>query len=168
MSTGPLQIPETCAASLAAIETDPMDPGPEAEMHLQVCRACSEARVFYLAQEESPEALAPAGYFERLPGRVLRKLPARPSLHHRMGPLAWAAAAAVLMAVGTGAFLVGRANRTPYIEATLPRQQDQLETSASDLPFHNHEEEAAQVQALSPEDMKALLKRLDSSPSSPR
>lgn len=135
---------------------------------MKVCTACSEARVFFLAQEDSPEALAPAGYFNRLPGRILRKLPARPALHHRMGPLAWAAAATVLMAVGTGAFLAGRANRTPYVEATLPRQPGILETSTSDTPFHNHEEEAAQVQALSPEDMKALLKRLDATPPATR
>jgi hypothetical protein len=168
MNPGPLPLPAACTAALAAIETDPLDPGPAAEAHLKVCTACSEARVFFLAQEDSPEALAPAGYFDHLPGRILRKLPARPTLRHHLGPLGWAAAAVVLMAVGTGAFLAGRANRTPYVEATLPRQPDILEVSTSDTPFHNREEEAAQIQALSPEEMKALLKRLDAAPAPTR
>lgn len=168
MTAQPLPLPDACLAALAAVEADPLDPGPMATTHLKACTACAEARVFFLAQEDSPEVLAPAGYFEHLPGRLLRKLPARPPLHRRLGPLAWAAAAVVLMAVGTGAFLAGRANRTPYVEAALPRQPDLLETSTSDTPFHNHEEDAAQVQALSPEEMKVLLKRLDAAPAPTR
>lgn len=169
MNAEPLALSDTCTAALAAVEADPLHPGPEAEAHMQICRACSEARIFFLAQEESPEALTPAGYFDRLPGRILRKLPARPSLHHRMGPLAWTAAAAVLMAVGAGAFLAGRANRPPYIEAALPRQPEAPELLPADTPFHDREEDVSQVQALSPEEMKALLKRLDPpAPTSPR
>lgn len=168
MNAEPLPLPETCAAALSAIEADPLDPGVAAESHMKTCTACSEARVFFLAQEDSPKILAPAGYFERLPSRILRKLPARPALHHRLGPLGWAAAAALLMAVGTGAFLAGRANRTPYVEATLPAQPGLLETSTTDTPFHNHEEEAAQVQSLSPDEMKALLEHLNSAPAPTR
>ncbi|WP_257306648.1 hypothetical protein [Geothrix campi] len=168
MNSGPLPIPEACVAALAAIEADPLDPGPAVETHLKGCTACSEARVCFLAQEDCPEVLAPAGYFDRLPSRILRKLPARPALRHRLGPLGWTAAAAVLMAVSAGAFLAGRANRTPYVEATLPRQPDILELSTTDTPFHNHEEEAAQIQALSPEEMKTLLKRLDTAPAPAR
>lgn len=157
-----LPIPESCAMALAAVEADPLAPGPEAEAHLRACRACSEARICFLALEEIPEALVPAGYFERLPDRILRKLPARRPLARRLGPLAWAAAAAILMAVGAGAFMAGRANRTPLVEATLPRQPEPVEPSLTDTPFHDREEEVAEVQALSPEEMKALLKRLDS------
>jgi hypothetical protein len=166
----PLPIPESCSRALDAIQADPLDPGTETEAHVRICRACSEAQVAYLAQEDAPEALAPAGYFERLPARVLRKLPSRPSLHSRMRPLTWATAAALLMAVSAGAFWVGRANRTPYVEATLPRQPEITETTVtvSDTPFHDHEEDAAQLQSLSPEEMKALLQRLDTPPSSPR
>ncbi len=73
------------------------------------------------------------------------------------------------MAVGVGAFLAGRANRTPYVEATLPRPAETLEISIPDTPFHDREEEAAQLQTLSPDEMKALLKRLDPpAPTSPR
>ncbi|MDP1830917.1 MAG: hypothetical protein Q8K67_02575 [Geothrix sp.] len=168
MTPALLPVPEACSRNLDSVLKDPLDPGTEAEIHLRICRACAEARVAFLAQEDAPQALAPAGYFERLPDRVLRKLPARPSLRHRMRPFAWAAAAALLMAVGTGAFWAGRANRTPYVEATLPRQPETVETSVYDTPFHDREEDAAEVQSLTPEEMKALLKRLDSSQSSPQ
>ena len=138
---------------------------------MDLCRACSEARVSYLAQEEAPEVLAPTGYFDRLPGRVLRKLPLRTGLHRQLRPLTWAAAAALLMAVGAGAFWAGRANRTPLVEATLPRQPDVMESTVSvaDTPFHDREEDAAaQIQTLTPEEMTALLKRLNAPQSSPR
>ena len=168
--TQPLPVPKACSPTLDAILVNPLEPGAEAEAHMQICRACSEVRVAYLAQEEFPEALAPAGYFDRLPDRLLRKLPARQGLHRRMPPMAWAAAAVLLMAVGAGAFWAGRANRTPLVEATLPRQPEVIEStvSVSDTPFHDREEDAAQLQTLTPEEMKALLKRLDAPPSSPR
>lgn len=168
MTAEPLPLPEACVSALSAAEASPLDPGAAAEAHMKTCTACAEARIQFLALEDSPEVLAPSGYFERLPGRILRKLPARPALHHRLGPLAWAAAAGLLMAVGAGAFLAGRANRTPYVEANLPRQPDILEVSTTDTPFHSGEEEAAQVQALSPEEMKALLERLDTTPAPTR
>ena len=168
--TQSLPVPEPCSRTMDAVLVDPFEPGTEAEAHMRICRACSETRVAYLAQEESPEVLAPAGYFDRLPDRVIRKLPVRSSLHRQLRPIAWATAAALLMAVGAGAFWAGRANRTPYVEATLPRQPDVTETSVtlSDTPFHDQEEDAAQIQTLTPEEMKAFLKRLDAPPSSPR
>jgi len=170
MSDAQLPTSNMCSQALAAILIDPLDPGVEVEAHMQICRACSETRIAYLAQEECPAVLTPAGYFERLSDRVLRKLPARPGLRHRMRPLAWAAAAMVLMAVGAGAFWAGRANRTPLVEATLPRLPELLETGStvSDTPFHDREEDAAQVQTLTPEELKDLLNHLDASPSSPR
>ncbi|WP_243384718.1 hypothetical protein [Geothrix alkalitolerans] len=168
MTAEPLPLPEACVPTLSAMETSPLDPGAAAEAHLKTCTACAEARIQFLALEDSPDVLVPSGYFERLPGRILRKLPARPALHRHLGPLAWAAAAGLLMAVGAGAFLAGRANRTPYVEANLPRQPDILEVSTTDTPFHSGEEEAAQVQALSPEEMKALLERLDATPAPTR
>lgn len=159
--TQALPLPDACAAALAAVEADPLLPGAPAEAHLAACPACAEARVAFLAQEEISEPLAPAGYFERLPDRILRKLPARPPLSHHIGLLGWAAAAALLMAVGTGAFLAGRANRTPLVEATLPRAQEAADLPSAETPFHDREEDAAQVQALTPDEMKVLLQRLD-------
>jgi len=169
--TLPPALPESCSLAMEAVLRDPLEPGAEAEAHMDICRACSEARVAYLAQEEAPEVLAPAGYFDRLPGRVLRKLPLRTGLHRQLRPLTWAAAAALLMAVGAGAFWAGRANRTPLVEATLPRQPEVIEStvSVSDTPFHDREEDAAaQIQTLTPEEMTALLKRLNAPQSSPR
>ncbi len=160
-------IPESCSLAMEAVLVDPLRPGREAEAHMRICRACSEARVAYLAQEDCPEVLAPAGYFDRLPDRVLRKLPVRRPLHQQVRPFTWVAAAALLVAVGGGAFWAGRANRTPFVEATLPRQSDVIETSVtlSDAPFHDPEEDAVQVQALTPEEMRALLKHLEAPPS---
>ena len=162
MTHASLPLPEACERTLAAVEVDPLDPGSEAELHMKTCTACSEARVIYLAQEETPQILVPAGYFDRLPGRVLGKLPnRRPTLAHQARSLYWAAAAALLMAVGAGAFWAGRANRTPLVEATLPKPADTVEITVPDTPFHDRDEDAAQIQTLSPDEMKALLKRMD-------
>ncbi len=164
MTEALLPVPEACATTLEALLLDPLDPGRPAEAHLRACPACAEARVTYLAQEEVPVVLTPAGYFERLPERLLRKLPARPALHHRFRPFTWAVAATLLLAVGAGAFWAGQANRTPLVEAALPHPAEL--TEPADVPFQDHEEEAAQLQTLNPEEMSALLKRLDT-PSAP-
>lgn len=158
--TQALPIADTCTPVLEAILADPLDPGPEAEAHMKVCRACSETRVAYLAQEECPEALAPAGYFERLPERILRKLPARPRLRLRAGPFTWAAAAALLMAVGAGAFWAGRANRAPLVEATLPRTPSEIQEVLPEAPFLDPEDAVAQLTALSQQDADAVLQTL--------
>ncbi len=155
-------LPDACARALEAVALDPLEPGAEVERHLRACPACAEARVIFLAQEEAPEALVPAGYHDRLPGRILGKLPSRPGLpHHRLRGLAWAAAAVLLMAVGAGAFWAGRANRTPLVEASVPKPAETLEVSVPEAPFRDRDEDAAQLQTLTPEEMKALLKRLD-------
>lgn len=163
-----LPLPDPCTRTLAAIEGDPLDPGRDAELHMKTCTACAEARVIYLAQEDTPDVLAPAGYFDRLPARVVGKLPVRRSLAHRARGLYWAAAAALLMAVGAGAFWAGRANRTPLVEATLPKPADTVEIMVPEAPFRDRDEEAAQIQALTPEEMKALLERLDHSTEPPK
>lgn len=164
MSHDILPISERCTRTLAAVEADPLKPGADAELHMKACTACAEARVIYLAQEDTPDVLVPAGYFDRLPSRVVGKLPVRPSLAHHARGLFWAAAAALLMAVGAGAFWAGRANRTPLVEATMPKPPDTVEVMVPEAPFHDRDEEAAQLQSLSPEEMKALLERLDRQP----
>ena len=162
-------LPEVCSRALASVQVDPLEPGAEAEAHLKACRACSEARIAFLAQEDACEALAPTGYHDRLPDRLVRKLPARPSLHHQIRPLVWTAAAALLMAVGAGAFWAGRANRAPLVEAALPRPAEVIDlTVTADTPFHDHEEDAAQIQSFTPEEMSALLKRMEAPASSPQ
>ena len=147
-----------CLEALAAIERDPLDLPAAVEVHLRTCVACSEARVLWLAMEDAPPALAPAGYFDHLSGRVLRKLPARTSWRGQR-TLLWALAASMLLAVGAGGFWLGRANRQPVVEATLaPPSKD---STLPDTPFQEGDDEVSQLHQLSPEEAKALLDRLE-------
>jgi hypothetical protein len=166
--TQPPPLPEACSLAMAAALVDPLEPGAEAEAHLRTCRACSEARVAYLAQEDFPTILAPAGYFDRLPDRVLRKLPVRLDPHHRLRSFMWAAAATLLVAVGAGAFWIGHANRTPFVEATLPRIPTEIQ-ELPDAPFQDHDEAASedavtQLTALSEDDAVAVIRNLSRHP----
>ncbi len=166
MTPEALQLPEACRTALALAETDPLAPGPEAETHMKICTACSEARVAYLAQEEAPLALAPAGYFERLPGRIQGKLPARSRPLHTLR-FFWGTAAALLLAVGATAFWVGRANRKPLVEATLSRPAVELQDEWTDTPFQDGEDALSQLTALSQEDADAVIRTLGTRPSPP-
>jgi len=162
--SGPFTVlPEACARALAEIEADPLALTPQAAAHLETCPACSEARVAWLAQAEEPAAQAPAGYFQRLPGRILAKLPGTPR-RARPHLVLWALAAGLLAAVGVGGFLAGRANRTPLVEATLApaaQAQDSRET-LPDTPFQEGEEDYAQLPNLSPEEARRLIERVNS------
>ncbi len=160
MSERLANLPEACAGALLALEADPLDLPGDVQAHLRSCRACAEARVLWLAQEEAPLALAPAGYFERLPGRILGKLPAgrRPATR-RAG---WLAAAAALLALTAGSgFWAGRANREPLVEASTSRTPAELKESQPETPFHDKYEVIEQFQSLSPEEAQALLKQLE-------
>lgn len=159
MSEPLLPVSAPCAHALEAILADPLAPGPEAEAHMQTCRACSEARVAYLAQEDAPLVLAPAGYFERLPRRVLGKLPA-PRLQTRNRRFFWGAAAALLLSVGATAFWVGRANRTPLVEAHLPKPTIEVQEGLPDAPFQDQEDALTQLTALSQQDADAVMQTL--------
>lgn len=163
MNPETLQMPAACRTTAAAVELDPLNPGPEAEAHMKRCTACSEARVAYLAQEEVPLALAPAGYFDRLPSRVLGKLPTS-SRSVQSRHLFWGAAAALLLAVGVTAFSVGRANRTPLVEASLPRITAEAQEVLPDSPFQDSEDAVTALTALSPEDAEAVIRTLAAKP----
>lgn len=166
MSDTLLPVPKPCSLALDAILTDPLTPGAEAEAHMQICTACSEARVAYLAQEDHPQALAPAGYFERLPGRILGKLPApTPRLHTRH--FFWGTAAALLLAVGATAFWAGRANRSPLVEANLPRTASEAQEVLPETPFQDSEDAVTQLTALSQEDADAVFRSLSKHPAPP-
>ena len=159
MSDSLLPVSQPCSRALEAILADPLEPGTEAEVHMQTCRACSEARVTYLAQEDAPLVLAPAGYFERLPGRVLGKLPAS-RLPIRTRRFYWGAAAALLLSVGATAFWVGRANRTPLVEAHLPRPTIEVQEGLPDTPFQDQEDALTQLTALSQQEADAVMQTL--------
>lgn len=159
-------IPETCRNTLAEIEASPLDLSPGAEAHLRGCPACAEARVWWLAQEEAA-AVAPPGYFERLPDRVLTKLPPGPR-RHRPHLALWGLAASLLVAAGVGGFLAGRANRTPMVEATLapPAATDSHEP-LPDIPFQEDDEDFAQLPNLSPEQTRQVLEQVRSQENHP-
>ncbi len=165
MSEALLPIPNACEATLAAIEQDPLTLPSEALTHLRQCPACAEARVQWLALEEVPHALAPAGYFDHLPTRIQRKLPVRAGLMGRPRRLLWAAAAALLMAgMGVGGFWLGKANRAPLVEATLPRNPSEVQELIVDAPFQEDDDALSQLSALPQEEAEAVLKQLEASP----
>lgn len=151
-------LPPACQAALAALEQDPLTLSPETSAHLRACPACAEARVLWLAQEESAPALAPAGYFERLPGRISAKLPARTS-PRSIRPWLWAAAAVLLMAGLAGGFLAGRANRQPLVEASvqpgaLPHED------IREQPFREQDEVLVEAEGLTAEQLQSVVDKL--------
>lgn len=165
MSEALLPIPDACQATLAAIERDPLTLPGEALAHLRRCPACAEARVQWLALEEVPNALAPAGYFDHLPTRIQRKLPVRAGLMGRPRKLLLAAAAALLMiGMGVGGFWLGKANKAPLVEATLPRNPSEVQELIVDAPFQEDDDALSQFSTLSQEEAEAVLKQLEATP----
>ena len=168
-------IPEPCARTLACIQADPLALPAEAEAHLRGCAACSEARVAWLAQEDGDAETwcqAPSGYFERLPDRILGKLPParlqRPPLAAHRGHLAlWALAATLLAAVAIGGFWAGRANRAPLVEANVAQPAVDLRETLPDTPFREAEDDYAQISALSPDQARALVEKVSARPQHP-
>jgi hypothetical protein len=151
-------IPAACLEARKAIEADPLNLAPAAEAHVRDCVACFETRVAWLAMDDAPPVQVPADYFVHLPERILRKLPARPRNHHA---LLWALAAGLLAAVGTGGFLLGKANRQPMVEATLSTQPTASASPLPDAPFQEADDVMSEVHKLTPDEAKALLDRLE-------
>ena len=164
MSERLLPIPEPCQHALNAIEADPLELPEDVLAHLRTCLACSEARVHWLAQEEAPAALAPAGYFDQLPQRVLRKLPARRRQFSRHHAILWLAAAGLALAVGVGGYLAGRVQRAPVVEASLDNPPTDLNELLPEAPFDEGDDVLTQLSDLSPQDAEAVLQRLETRP----
>ena len=158
MNSSRMDFPPSCGLALQAIESNPLEVPAEVLDHLRSCPACAEARVQWLAMEDCPAALAPAGYFDRLPARILGKLPApRPARR----PVGFLAAAAVILMLGTaaGAFWAGKANQNPPVDAMANKEI--REVPAGDAPFQEQDEILEPLQALSPDEASALLKSLE-------
>ncbi len=155
-----LILPPACEAAMMALELDALEPGAEAEAHLRACAACREAQVLLLAQEEAPLPLVQAGYFERLPARVIGKLQTRKT-GFRPGTWWMAAAAVLALAVGTGAFMAGRANRTPVVEAEARPVEPPPHIEA---PFTDSQDELGKLQNMKPEEVRDLLNQLQTDP----
>lgn len=155
-------LPESCRQALAAIEADPLDLSPEVQAHLAACSACAEARVQWLAQEEFPPALAPAGYFDRLPERMMRKLPARRPRGLKHHPWLWAAAAGLALAIGLAGYMAGRIQQAPLVEASVePSLSVDPVELATDTPFGEDEDAMSQFSTLSAEEADAVLSQLE-------
>jgi len=153
---------DRCQQALRAIEADPLELPPEVQTHLDACEACREARVHWLAQEEAPTPLVPAGYFDHLPRRILRKLPSGRSRGTRPHTILWLAAGALALALGVGGYLAGRVQRVPMVEASL-ETVDPAELM-TETPFDEGDDPISQLSEMSSEDAEAVLQRLESSP----
>lgn len=161
-------LPETCQLALRAIEADPLNLPADVLAHVKTCAACAEARVLWVAQEEASPALAPAGYFQSLPNRVLRKLPSRAFSRRQHHPVLWSAAAVIALATGVGGFMAGRANRTPMVEASLPTPvapEPQVEIPSA--PYQNTDDVMSQLSTLTPKEAEALAKKLPTAEAKP-
>lgn len=149
-----------CERALAAVQEDPLDLPAEVEAHLTTCSACREARIVLLAQEEASLPLAPAGYFERLPGRILGKLPARRPVRS-LRPWMLGAAAALLLTVSGISFFAGRANRaTPVAKVEAAPAVDPKAIQGT-LPFQDSQEDLGRLKELNADEMKALIEHLE-------
>ena len=114
-------LPDECQTALDAIERDALHLPLDALKHVSMCQMCSEARVMWLAQEDFDHCLAQSGYFEKLPGRILQKLPAGRAKHWMRPPLLISAASLLLLA-GFSGYWFGRQSHqhTVILEAMIP------------------------------------------------
>lgn len=151
-------LPEACVQASRDLERDPIQPSEATETHLKQCPACAEARILWIAQAEDPEPQVPVGYFERLPHRVLRKLPP-PRSSRPSHTILLAAAGLLALALGLGGFWLGRAHQTPRLEATGPMFTPEA-TPVTEVPFHEGETPYLALEELSSDEARALLHRL--------
>ena len=154
--------PEQLEKAIQAIEADPLNlPAGVADLVRQ-SPPLSELRVHWLALQDTPaaSATAPAGYFQALPGRVLRKLPIKLAVRHHAHPALWAAAAALMLAIGAGGFWAGKANRTPLVEAKAQELEPAKELLVADAPFQENDDVLVQIQNLSPKELQRIADKV--------
>lgn len=161
MRTEPITT-EQLDTALQAIEADPLNLPPDVAAWVRRSPALSELRVHWLALEDSPAppTLAPAGYFQGLPGRVLRKLPTKLPARRRAHPALWAAAAALMLAIGMGGFWAGKANRAPLVEAKVQEAEPVKDIPLADAPFQENDDVLVQIQNLSPEEIQRIADKV--------
>jgi len=153
------ELPANCQNALRAIEVAPLNLPHDALEHISTCPSCSEARVMWLAQDDFDNPIAPMGYFDSLPTRLLKKLPI-PSARFRLrAPLLISAASMTLIASAAGYWFGRQSQITPVImEAVIPPRdmQDFLQdpTSFSSIELFS------QVQYLTREETNALMRDL--------
>jgi hypothetical protein len=154
--------PEQLEKAIQAIEADPLNLPADVAAWVRQNPALSELRVHWLALEDPCEtpAAAPAGYFQALSGRVLRKLPTKTATPRPFHPALWAAAAALMLAIGTGGFWAGKANRTPFVEAKVQDSEPARDLPLSEAPFQESDDEMIQIQNLSPEEIQRIAEKV--------
>jgi hypothetical protein len=164
MSTNNLT-PEQLEQAMQAIEADPLNLPPDIAELVRQSPALSELRVHWLALDDPHQNafMAPAGYFQALPGRVLRKLPIKAAAGRRSHPALWAAAAALMLAIGTGGFWAGKANRAPLVEARTQESEPAKELPVADAPFQENDDVMVQIQNLSPEEIQRIADKVKKS-----
>nr|WP_320131582.1 hypothetical protein [uncultured Holophaga sp.] len=152
-------LPETCQRTLEAIQADPLELSSALEEHCAQCPSCQEARVQWLAMEDAPSPLVPASYYEALPDRILRKLPARTARRFRGRPLLVAAAALLVLAAGVGGYWAGRT--TPQAApATAALPDTEVIEALPVAPFEESDDPLAQVGNLSSQEAATVARKL--------
>ena len=152
--------PAACQDALRAIELDALNLPLEALQHVSVCSMCSEARVLWLAQDDFGVQLAPAGYFDRLPSRVLQKLPVAQKTPLYRLPLLISAASLLLFA-GLSGYWYGRQSQfSPIILEAIAPPKDMRDPFLNDLTSFSSIELFSQVNDLTPEEAQTLMKDL--------
>ncbi len=154
--------PEQLEKAMQAIEADPLNLPTDVAALVRLSPALSELRVHWLALEDLPatSTTAPAGYFQALPGRVVRKLPIKMAVRHRFHPALWAAAAAIMLAIGMGGFWAGKANRMPLVEAKVQESEPTKDLPVADAPFQESDDVMVQIQNLSPEEIQRIADKV--------
>lgn len=158
-------LPDACLQAMNAIQADPLNLDDKSEAHLRHCPLCREARVQWLAMEDAAPPLAPAGYFDTLPDRVQRKLPLKPVKHLHTQPILWAVAAALIVAAGLGGYWSGKATPQPAAVAISVPDTETLD-AMPEAPFHDSEDPVNQLNDLTPEESRTVLKKLAASQTS--
>ncbi len=154
--------PEQLEKAIQAIEADPLNLPADVAALVRQSPALGELRVHWLALEDQhPNGdMAPEGYFQALPGRILRKLPVKLAARHRLHPALWAAAAALMLAIGAGGFWAGKANRTPLVEAKAQELEPTKELPLADAPFQENDDVLVQIQNLTPEEIQRIADKV--------
>lgn len=122
---------------------------------------CSEARVMWLAQDDFDSPLAPTNYFDRLPGRILQKLPVAPVRFRLRTPLL-VSAASMLFLTGLSGYWYGRQSHlsTIVLEAVLPVPKDLQDPFTQDLTSFTSIELFSQVENMTHEEVQELMEGL--------
>jgi len=153
------EYPLNCQNALRAIETDPLNLPPDALEHVLACPSCSEVRVMWLAQDDFDSPIAPAGYFDSLPYRVLQKLPVSSNRFRMRTPLLLSAASMILIASAGGYWFGRQSMPAPMImEAVLPPRD--MQDILQDTTSFSSIELFSQVQYLTQEETNALMEDL--------